>query len=179
MPVQKEDQSPLGLVLGLVPGPVTKPRSWGCGTSPRTGPRTGPGTGARALLIPGPVLDRFWLETAEPGSQDQSQDCVRACPSGTIIDSNHFQLHPTPVPSAGGWDGRQRVGGLVFIIISKWCKRISPIHSREPFRGFLLDRAAAGPSFPGRRSRLDDSGHRCGPLVRSAGRGLKVWGRCY
>ena len=29
-----------------------------------------------------------------------------------IIDSNHFQLHPTPVPSAGGWDGRQRVGGF-------------------------------------------------------------------
>ena len=55
-----------------------------------------------------PVLDWSW--TSPDWSQDIHFSCVRACFPGTIIDSNHFQLHPTPVPAAGGWDGRQRVG---------------------------------------------------------------------
>ena len=92
--------------------------------------------------VPDRSQDRFWLTTNNPKraqdrSQDRSQDWSqdRSCDRSrdrsrdrsweftfrafgrapaTIIDSNHFQLHPTPVPSAGGWDGRQRVGGFKY-----------------------------------------------------------------
>ena len=95
------------------------------GTGPGTGPNTWDWSRDQSQDR---SQDRFWLTifSAEPGSQDQSQDrsqdwsrspdrstgpenplFVRS----TIIGSNHFQLHPTPVPSAGGWDGR--VGGFL------------------------------------------------------------------
>ena len=128
------------------------------GTSPRTSPRTSPGlagTSPRTGPRTGPFL------------------YFRACPAGTIVDSNHFQLHPTPVPSAGGWDGRQRVGGFilgfffvsVFRLLAVWAFRLfaglcgfwwlfgfsHPLHSwflfgrwRFGFCGFSLVYAAFG-----------------------------------
>ena len=107
-----------GPVLGPVPGP-----------SPKLLP------GAVLGLVLGPVRDRsqdrFWLTTSflkqqksQHWSQDRSRDWSRdrswkstfrafgRVPQGPSLISNHFQLHPTPVPSAGGWDGRQRVGGF-------------------------------------------------------------------
>ena len=57
-----------------------------------------PRTGFHRLVpgpVPGPVLGPV------PGP-------VGPCPSETIIGSNHFQLHPTPVPSAGGWEAEGR-----------------------------------------------------------------------
>ena len=96
------------------------------GLHPRTGFSPGRDQSQDRSQNQTPVLDWSWEQ-----SQDRSQDwspgpvleihfsCVRACPPGTIIDSNHFQLHPTPVPSAGGWDGRQRVGGFCIAGVHK------------------------------------------------------------
>ena len=52
-------------------------------------PVPGPVPGLVPGPVPGPVPDP---------SRNRSWEF-------TIIDSNHFQLHPTPVLSAGGWDG--------------------------------------------------------------------------
>ena len=52
-----------------------------------------------------------------------------------------FQLHPTPVPSAGGWDGRQRVGG---------CRILTSLISRNiVFRSWrVCDLRHAGDVIP-------------------------------
>ena len=102
-------------VLGPVPGPVpdwSQDRSWDwsrvladCKQSEAVPPVPGPVPGPVLGLVPGPV----------PGPVLRIHFFV-LCPPGTIIDANHFQLHPTPVPSAGGWDGRQRVGGLLLLL---------------------------------------------------------------
>ena len=119
VPVRKGVWSGLRWHHSLESGPgrdqsqVLGPVRTGAGTGSRASPRTGPQPGQDRSqdqvpeLVPGPV----------PGPVLGIHfSCVRACPPGTIIDSNHFQLHPTPVPSAGGWDGRQRVGGFVYQI---------------------------------------------------------------
>ena len=97
-----------------VPGTVLEPvaRAWlspalssqdlSLNSLPSSESRTG-----RFVAVPGPV----------PGPV--LAPCFRACPPETKNSSwipiASFQLHPMTVPSAGGWDGRQRVGGLA------WC----------------------------------------------------------
>ena len=85
---RSQDQTP-----GPVPEPVLayykdqdRSQNWSqdrSKTGPSTGPRTGPGTGPGNPLFV------------------------------TTIDSNQFQLHPTPVPSAGG--GTVIVGTILWI----------------------------------------------------------------
>ena len=103
----------LGL-LGPVPGPVP------AGTGPATGPGTGPRTG-------------FWLPKSNLKPQNQNPRTgpgpgnplfvLSGVSPGTIIDPNHFQLHSTPVPSAGGWDGEaegRRIYGGSFSPTVAW-----------------------------------------------------------